>query len=201
MSESQLRSMRAIVAVLVLALSTLSLQAEDRGTGKVTISAEHRTCHQDSDCTVFSLECSCDCGEPINSKFLGEYLTIKADRCKTYSSTLCKMKCPGPEAVLCTEGRCVVRNSVAGYDTEVSYQIDVPITFPDIVVTYKDAVVEPGHEKVSSQVFEIARGTETKQVTIPLLSMSGTLVRFGFSFYRLHVRQGHRTLLVKKGMW
>ena len=193
--------MRVTLAVILLAIWNTSLQAEEHAVSVLKISEEHKACNKDSDCTIFSLECSCDCGQPINVKFLGEYLTVKDDKCETYSGRLCKMKCPGPEAVACIGNKCVFRDSVASYDSDVPYQLDVPIKFADIVVTYKGDILESGHEKITSQAFEITSGSETKKLTVPPLSMSGTLVRFGIHYYRLHVRWGYKLLTVKKGIW
>lgn len=193
--------MRVILTIILLAICNAPVQAEELAVSELKISEEHKACDKDSDCTLFSLECSCDCGQPLNVKFLSEYLTAKADKCKTYSGRRCKMKCSGPEAVACRSNKCVFGDGVAGYDTEVSYQLDVPIKFPDILVTFTGDTLESGHEKISSQAFEITSGSETKKLTVPPLSMSGTLVRFGFSYYRLHVRPGYKVLTVKKGIW
>ena len=193
--------MRLTLAVIFLAICNASLQAEEPAVLELRFSDEHNSCDNDSNCTTFSLECSCDCGQPINVKFLSEHLSAKVDKCKAYSGKLCKMKCPGPEAVACINNKCVFRDSVASYDTEVPYQLNVPIKFADIVVTYKGNTLEPGHEKISSQTFEITSGSETKKLTVRPLSMNASLVRFGIRFYYLDVRPGYKVLIVKKGLW
>ena len=103
--------MRFIITAILLVFCSVSLQAEEpaiNSIGESKISEEHQACSKDSDCTLFSLECSCDCGQPVNIKFLGEYLTLKVDKCKTYTGRLCKMKCPGSEAVVCKHHKCAV---------------------------------------------------------------------------------------------
>ena len=110
--------------------------------------------------------------------------------------------------VLSVSGCCILPVSaekndpkVVPYDTYVPYQIDEPITFPDIVITYKGMELEEGHEKISSSVFEVTSGSTTKRVIAPPLSMSGTLVRFGIRFYRLFHRPGPKTVSVRRGIW
>jgi hypothetical protein len=80
-----------------MAKGSASLRADERTVSELKVAKAHQSCVQDRDCTVFSLECSCDCGQPINDRFFGEYLTAKVDRCKTYSGRLCKRKYPGQE--------------------------------------------------------------------------------------------------------
>lgn len=102
--------MRCTVVFGLMALCSASLQAEERAVSQLKISEQHQACDKDRDCTIVSLECSCDCGQPINVRFLGEYLTAKVDRCKTYTGRLCKMKCSGPQAVVCRNNTCVFRD-------------------------------------------------------------------------------------------
>ena len=84
----------------------------------------------------------------------------------------------------------------------VSYEEGKQIYFPHIIVTYKGSVIEPGHEKFSSEVFEVVSGENTKTITIPPLAiLGGTIFRFGVSFYELDTLKS-RTFTVKKpGFW
>ena len=194
------RTLEIILTISTLFLLPIMVAPKDLWASPQTeLSAEHSRCMKDSDCTLLSIECSCDCGQPLNIRFLGEYLTAKMDRCKNYSGKKCRMKCPDSEALACIGDRCVIRDSLVSYESEVPYRLNEPIRYPDITITFKGVLLESGHEKISSQTFEIAQGSEIKHVTVPLLSMGGTLVRFGFSFYRLHVRVGYKTLVVEKG--
>jgi hypothetical protein len=87
------------------------------------------------------------------------------------------------------------------YESFVTYQIDKPITFPDVMITYKGEEVDEGGENNKASVFDVSNGSITKQVIVPPLSMSGTLVRFGISFYRIFHKPGSKTVTVKKGIW
>lgn len=73
---------------------------------KNEIEPMHQACKEDSDCTRISLKCSCDCGIPINKKFISSYLELKEAKCKGYSGPFCKMDCSGVSK--CNKGLCEI---------------------------------------------------------------------------------------------
>ena len=94
-----------------------------------------------------------------------------------------------------------ISSTVVQYDSDTPYRLNEPIVFPDLVVTYKGNILEPGHQKRTSEVFEFTSGSTTKQVAVPMLSISGTLVRFGLSFYRIFNKPALKTISVRRGVW
>lgn len=76
---------------------------------KNNILDKHRFCKISEDCVLFSMQCSCDCGEVINKKFVRHYLDRKEKACRGYLGKMCKIKCP--ESFSCIEGLCKVNSN------------------------------------------------------------------------------------------
>jgi len=50
-------------------------------------------CDVDEDCTTAMVQCSCDCGIPINKIYEQKYLDKQEEKCKFYTGMMCKMDC------------------------------------------------------------------------------------------------------------
>lgn len=84
------------------------------------------------------------------------------------------------------------------YGEAVPYEIGKSLCFPEITVLYKGSILESGHEKFTSNVFELTSGQITKTVTIKPLEFY-TVVRFGLTFYTLKDAKGYKTIRVNRG--
>lgn len=51
------------------------------------------SCEVDADCVMAMVECSSDCGVPINKIHWQEYLDEQEKKCEFYSGKMCKMSC------------------------------------------------------------------------------------------------------------
>lgn len=59
----------------------------------INVNSSDQTCKVDEDCIMAMIECSCDCGIPINKIHWEKYLVEQAKKCKLYTGTMCKMRC------------------------------------------------------------------------------------------------------------
>ncbi len=57
------------------------------------VPASDQFCQVDADCTVAMVECSCDCGIPINKIHRQKYVDEHERKCKSYSGVMCKISC------------------------------------------------------------------------------------------------------------
>lgn len=60
---------------------------------KDEINSADQACKADEDCIMTMVECSCDCGVPINKIHWQKYLDAQEERCKNYDGSYCKMNC------------------------------------------------------------------------------------------------------------
>ena len=59
----------------------------------VEVSSSDQTCQVNEDCIMAMVECSCDCGVPINKVHWQKYLDRQEKKCKFYAGKMCKMAC------------------------------------------------------------------------------------------------------------
>lgn len=52
-----------------------------------------QTCKADDDCILAMVECSCDCGIPINKIYWQKYLDVQEEKCRNYQGPYCKIDC------------------------------------------------------------------------------------------------------------
>ena len=95
---------------------------------------------------------------------------------------------------------CDLTQAVNEYGTQVFYEKDKCISFPEVSVKYIGDILENSHEKITSQVFEIKylHTTKVKKV-IFAISIYENVIRFGFKTFLLDVRRGKETLTIKEG--
>ena len=85
------------------------------------------------------------------------------------------------------------------YGQYVSYQLGQSIEFPDVKVIYLEDVLEPGHEKITSQKFELQCADAQKTVLVGLPQFTA-VVLCEWSFYVLDANPGFKTLTIRKGI-
>ena len=95
------------VAPLFITSGSAACEAEEE---LLEIKVPHRLCKHDAECVRIVLECSCNCGMPVNRRFVGLYLEAKEKRCRDLSGPMCKMFCPGVNR--CISGICEVSREV-----------------------------------------------------------------------------------------
>ncbi|MFC1774759.1 hypothetical protein ACFLZN_00400 [Nanoarchaeota archaeon] len=73
------------------------------------VNADHQLCDVDDDCVLQILECSCDCGVPINKQYREDYARVRSKNCENYQGAICKMACD--IEAFCVAGVCKIRNT------------------------------------------------------------------------------------------
>ena len=86
--------------VLILTLSSC--------TPEPNYETDDNVCVVDSDCVMALVECSCDCGVPINKIHSQKYLDIKEEKCEFYTGRMCKMDCN--QELKCVNNICTIIN-------------------------------------------------------------------------------------------
>ncbi len=59
----------------------------------IKVVSSDQSCQVDTDCIMAMVECSCDCGIPINKIHWQKYLDKQERKCKFYTGKMCKMSC------------------------------------------------------------------------------------------------------------
>jgi hypothetical protein len=72
-------------------------KSQDTG---IKIDAKDLACKKDSDCTIVRTQCSCHCGEAVNTAQAAKYTALAETACKDYAGPMCKKLCRG-------EAKCV----------------------------------------------------------------------------------------------
>ncbi len=59
----------------------------------IEVNSTDQVCEVDEDCIMAMVECSCDCGVPINKIHWQKYLDAQEKKCKNYDGPYCKVSC------------------------------------------------------------------------------------------------------------
>ena len=104
MRAKKVKTILLIAILFIPFISTADVVVPDA----TLILEQHLACSLDSECILIQRHCGdCDCGRPVNSKFLDIYMEERAKRCANFSGGVCDLICPTNESV-CSAGKCVV---------------------------------------------------------------------------------------------
>ena len=82
-----------IIALISVVLLLNSCKSQVNSDTPIIVETNDQSCIEDSDCVMAMVECSCDCGVPINKIHWQKYLDMKEEKCKSYTGKTCKMDC------------------------------------------------------------------------------------------------------------
>lgn len=84
------------------------ITAED---APMMIDPADQQCLQKEDCTITAIQCSCNCGAPINKDHRSKYDKLIKQKCENYDGKMCKIDCSNYQEVTCENNVCIFPNA------------------------------------------------------------------------------------------
>lgn len=125
-----------IFGVLVVAAIVFTFYFARAPGDVVTIDPAHQQCSSDTDCTLASTKCSCDCGTAVNKEYQQYYHEQLTKECENYSGFVCSVYCN--YEIKCVSGVCTRTEKVSMEHDISSIVLNIKAPFSDETITIKN---------------------------------------------------------------